>query len=434
MSTRESSRPTAPLTVAEARARVRRVVTAHQRAWAVGLEFSPITVGLRPPTEAAALADLPGVSAWIADWNHIAGGGRRSAPSPPDVPEVEFAVRRWAGLGTQRLPTRLRLGSTGAAVEFVGGRAQFRRLQSRAASVLDWLSTVRATADPSTEDRRLVRAHLGDLVALEESDFSRLLGVLDWLVAHPESGMYIRQLPIAGVDTKWLGRHRRVVTGLVTAVTGADDLGLAAMEPRVRLRLLHPELRMAGLDDLEVPWSQAAALSVPGLVAEDLRVLVVENLESFVALPTDGSWGSVVAINGGGYAASLVADLPWLSSCRVYYWGDIDSHGFGILNRFRAHVGHAESVLMDRGTLEAFRHLAVHEPRPLDVEPEHLQTLTEDEREVYRSLRACSGGSDDAEGVDSSRPGGADRPGGLRLEQERIAWPFVLERLTWALK
>ena len=151
---------------------------------------------------------------------------------------MEFTVRRWAGLGTQQLPTRLRLGSTGAAVEFVGGRAQFRRLQSRAAGVLDWLSTVRATADPSTEDRQLVRALLGDLVTLEESDFMRLLGVLEWLTAHPESGMYIRQLPIAGVDTKWLGRHRRVVTGLVTAVTGADDLGLAAMESRVRLRLL----------------------------------------------------------------------------------------------------------------------------------------------------------------------------------------------------
>ena len=33
------------------------------------------------------------------------------------------------------------------------------------------------------------------------------------------------------------------------------------------------------------------------------------------------------------------------------YWGDIDTHGFAILNRLRHHLPHARSMLMDRATL-----------------------------------------------------------------------------------
>jgi len=41
-----------------------------------------------------------------------------------------------------------------------------------------------------------------------DSDIQKLIAVLSWLQANPDRQLYIRQLPIKGVDTKWLGNHK----------------------------------------------------------------------------------------------------------------------------------------------------------------------------------------------------------------------------------
>ncbi len=43
-----------------------------------------------------------------------------------------------------------------------------------------------------------------------------------------------------------------------------------------------------------------------------------------------------------------LAQAGWLARCQVYYWGDIDTHGFAILDQLRTHIPHARSLLMDR--------------------------------------------------------------------------------------
>src|SRR5690606_13723670 len=109
-------------------------------------------------------------------------------------------------------------------------------------------------------------------------------------------------------------------------------------------------------------------------------------------------------VHGSGYAVHELAALPWLATSNVIYWGDLDTHGFAILDRFRAHVPHVESFLMDRNTLAAWRDLAVPEPAPSSQTPTRLTSL---EAEVFTELREE----------------------GLRLEQERIPWPYVMDEL-----
>ena len=58
-------------------------------------------------------------------------------------------------------------------------------------------------------------------------------------------------------------------------------------------------------------------------------------------------------IFGGGYAVSRVAGLPWLRDVPLYYWGDIDTHGFRILDLLRSRFPEVRSMLMDRATLLA---------------------------------------------------------------------------------
>ena len=92
----------------------------------------------------------------------------------------------------------------------------------------------------------------------------------------------------------------------------------------------------------------------------------------------------------------------------IHYWGDIDTHGFGILDQLRGHFDHVVSFLMDRATLDA--HVAIwgSEDKPLRVD---LHRLTPEERTLYDDLRD-----------NRIRPA-------LRLEQEHIGFHWLAHRL-----
>lgn len=77
---------------------------------------------------------------------------------------------------------------------------------------------------------------------------------------------------------------------------------------------------------------------------------MVENEITYLAFPLPGD---AIVIFGGGYAVDALGPLGWLTDLDLTYWGDIDTHGFAILNRLRHRFGHARSMLMDRATLLA---------------------------------------------------------------------------------
>src|SRR5690606_27870278 len=54
-----------------------------------------------------------------------------------------------------------------------------------------------------------------------------------------------------------------------------------------------------------------------------------------------------------GSNVSRLHQLQWLHSCRILYWGDIDTAGLCILSQFRRLFPHTQSVLMDFPTLMA---------------------------------------------------------------------------------
>jgi hypothetical protein len=113
-------------------------------------------------------------------------------------------------------------------------------------------------------------------------------------------------------------------------------------------------------------------------------------------------------IFGGGYAVSRVVGLHWLRDVPLYYWGDIDTHGFRILDLLRSHLPDVRSMLMDRATLLAHDAHWDREPSPVNV---HLEHLTPDEAALYRDL------VEDAYGP------------AVRLEQERVSYPLLEARV-----
>jgi hypothetical protein len=94
--------------------------------------------------------------------------------------------------------------------------------------------------------------------------------------------------------------------------------------------------------------------------------IIVENEISYLSVdvPNDG-----IVFWGKGFDVDSVGRLPWLAETDVIYWGDIDTHGFAILDRLRAWLPQTRSVLMDRETLLA------HRDRWVTEEPGRIRTV-----------------------------------------------------------
>lgn len=370
------------LSVADARERAARLVERELRNWAVdGGAQASLELPLHPPTERAAFADSSSAISWARSWDQVEG--------------TLWTIRQWPSMGAQRVPTRLVLYGADAVCRFAGRGAErdWRVLRSR----IDAFRERFGASGPATDDglRRTARAMLD----LDDTDFRRLLGVLEWLAHNPQSGQRIRQLPVRGVDTKWIGRHRGLVTALHAVITGMDTLGLVESDVRARIRVLDPSLLPHGfgaLRDLESPIEELATVPLT-----PRRVIVVENLETLLSL---ADLAATIAVFGRGFGAGArLSGLPWMlhDGVDIAYWGDLDSHGFAILNEFRASFPAARSILMDTVTLEAHMDLCVPEPRATAAE---LPRLTAAEHEALARLRA---------------------EGNVRLEQERIPWSWA---------
>jgi hypothetical protein len=176
--------------------------------------------------------------------------------------------------------------------------------------------------------------------------------------------------------------------------------GFRAKPVQVRFRLLDPELYLNGLADLQIPVDDFARLRPPVN-----RVFITENLINGLAFPDLA--GSMV-IFGLGYGLDRLAKIGWLHAKTIYYWGDIDTHGFAMLDQIRAYFPQTISLLMDRATVLRHREQWGHEQSPTTRE---LPRLNEQEAELYNDLR-------------NNRFTAA-----LRLEQERISYAFLQSAL-----
>ncbi|WP_371180799.1 Wadjet anti-phage system protein JetD domain-containing protein [Xanthomonas sacchari] len=367
----------------------------HRGTWLLG-ESAPESIPLRMPTQAQASASFDKFGAWLRAWNTTSLPGK-----------VQRHELKWPQLGAQSLPQAWQVNADEAALA-LGEQPRWQRARQRCATLL--------TRWPQASGLAARLRRQFDLLAdVPEPEFLRLLAVVDWLHAHPHSGLFLRQLPIAGIDSKWIELHRAVVADWLAALRSIaeprsfDSLsGLRRAPDRVRLRVLDPALRarLGGLEDIQAPIAQVAALQLPVR-----QVLIVENRES--GLACEDLPGTLVLM-ARGYAVDYVRTIDWLRTLPLYYWGDIDTHGLAILHRLRLHAPHTAALLMDEGTLrDTPADLWGHERR--QHRAQRLDALTDAEHALYTDLR-------------SGRFGPAPR-----LEQERIAWDYAWPRIRAAL-
>ncbi|WP_448255927.1 Wadjet anti-phage system protein JetD domain-containing protein [Microbacterium aurum] len=335
-------------------------------------------------------------------------------PSAGDLGEHFDAARAWAA--------GIRSSSRdGRAYEVVTGRIGGRLAGATAVPVRAVVDTydrawrVLGTATDAAAFRALIDAADDHPAAREwalrsplaavalADEWRTVLIALRWLESHRGSGLYLRQVTAPGVDTKFIERYRSALAAMlgVPARSFAAELGFATKPTTVRLRFAPGVVAMpAGLSEAVLRTDELRSLAV-----RPRRALIVENEITYLSVPVpDGG----VVLWGKGYDADQPASLEWLDGVDIGYWGDLDTHGFGILHRVRTWLPQTRSVLMDRETLLAHEDRWGVEPTPTSAA---LPSLDAAEAALYADLVTDRYGSR------------------VRLEQERIDWRWALQRL-----
>ncbi|MEX2497937.1 MAG: Wadjet anti-phage system protein JetD domain-containing protein [Wenzhouxiangellaceae bacterium] len=343
----------------------------------------------------------------VRDWVEALAAGDRNQRGFGYV--IEWKTVNHRIHGSNRVPAGVLIPTRADALKLIGKTAAAETFEKLRARILgqfpeltDWLARRPMTALDHAED------------------WPRLLAVLTWFRQHPRCGLYLRELDIEDVDTKFIEQRRKLIGELLdqvmesrhidTAAKGVKGFdkryGLRRRPALVRFRILDAALAIGdsngGIDDLSLPAEQFARLDI-----DAATIFITENETNGLAFP---AYPSAIVIFGLGYGLDRLARIDWLAKLQIHYWGDIDTHGFAILNRLRHHLPHTESLLMDRATLDAHRQLWTREPKDRRFTGQ-LTRLSHNEQQLFETLR-------------DNRIG--ER---IRLEQERVGFGWLTARL-----
>jgi len=363
----------------------------------IGGEY-PLRLTLRAPQSAALSERFDEVRAWVAELQQGSGQGYRLV-----LRDVRHRV-----IGSNSLPSQAWVDTQDDALRLTGkvreGRA-FAQLMAvtrqQQLGLVPWLQC---------QPRRGL--------ALAD-DWPRLLAIVAWVQAYPRPGLYLRQVDLPGIHSKFIETRRALLAELLDQVLPGSAIDPAARgvaqfaarygfrdkSLRVRLRFLDPQhAAWVPGTDADYTVSAAAFIRMDPAVR---RVFITENEINFLAFPPVAE---SLVVFGAGYGFDALAQAFWLHQRRLHYWGDIDTHGFAILDQLRSHFPHALSFLMDRDTLLAHEDQWIPEPQPTQRD---LPRLDPDEQRLYDDLRWRR-----------------LREEPLRLEQERIAFGRVEQKVA----
>jgi hypothetical protein len=314
---------------------------------------------------------------------------------------VEWRQQTFRRFGEQQIPVTVSFPTREDYTQFLGKCSEVRQFETDCKLVIRAFSGLAAWIQ---QNPLKIVEHAGD--------WTSLLAVCVHLRQHGRPECYLRELPVE-VDTKFVERKRGVL-GEILPIVAPDCVGndASSFERRFGFRQKQPLIRFRALDrklvgqsklpftDFAIPLDEACRVSIVAM-----NILVVENETTFLTLP---SVADTLALLGAGDAVSLFRQMDWLGRSRIFYWGDMDTHGFEALSILRKHHVQTESLMMDVETYEHFRQFT-KKAAPYMSNSELL--LSEAENKLFKMLEMeCK-----------------------LLEQERITLSYAKRKLEGAL-
>jgi len=372
-----------------------------------GESIFPLDIPFRKITARKAINDFSIVRAWIkglvnGSKDHLGYGY-----------SVEYKQSNHQQLGEQSFPNRIYFSSKDEFLKFIGKQREYKCFQKLIEQTLQEQPVLRAWLEQKP------------LKCLEhQTTWPQLLMVCKYFQDNPRPGCYIRELDIAGIDSKFVEQNKGMLRELLDQLLPDESIdfevkglashgferryGLKYDEPLIRFRILDAKLAGdSGLTDISVPVSQFRELGLPCK-----QIYITENKTNGLSFP---AVKDAIVVFGLGYGVSSLATVDWLRDREIFYWGDIDTHGFSILSQLRSYFPETQSFLMDRETLLKFKGLWVTEPDDKRCVVKLLY-LNQEEQRLYEDLQ------NDAIG---------ER---IRLEQERISMYYLLKKLATSMR
>jgi len=366
----------------------------------------PLQLRLKKPTSGELSEQFSDVRAWIKSLSEM----RHT--------RLELLEKRHPQLGKNNVPNSIWVDSLEDALAFIGKRGEAEQFM---ALVLESMQ----------QNRQLIpwiRKHSTNVLALAPV-WSRLLRVHDQIVQRSDKAMYLRQLSISGVDTKFVEAHRSTLAQWLDLTLPDDSInidyrGIKGFARRYGFKEKPTRLRLRSLDHAKplLQHANAPVVNTDSTVASaditlDIdviqtldpthsHVIITENEINYLVLPDRED---MLAVFGSGYGLESLGKIDWLKKRNVWYWGDLDTHGFAILNELRTRLPNVKSLLMDRETLMAHEALWGGE---LSQANRRLEHLSDEEAALHQDL------------IDNRY---GDR---IRLEQEQIDYGFMLAKLV----
>lgn len=364
-------------------------------------------VGQRPwEPRSYTLTPSPSIS-WMRD-NNLRDALRwaktwKDFVSQIDGLKLQMRQARVPGRGTQTLPKKLEVTTQDGFLMLTGRVEDARQLRKVA----------RSTEAKFPQLSKWLGANAPRVLA-NAGHWSALMRCLAWFRDTPDrSSLFVRQVDVPGIDTKFIEQHRQVLLEMAAALNlpgidasqadWRDALGLRAESRWIYVNGLRNWQPVPGVNTWSLPLDQARLL-VPCVST----VFIVENKLCWAEFPAVPD--SLVLWGAGRAAAaerSGLQHLPWLRGKRVLYWGDLDQAGFAIAASVRRELPGAETIMMDLLTLQSHKASLVPDTSRI----EQTSGLTSAERKTLSHLRST----------------------GSRLEQEYIPLDYVRSQVERAL-
>ena len=310
-------------------------------------------------------------------------------------------------IGSQRLPVSIHFESREKLLRYISKYDEFEDFRASYKIIINRYAILK---DLTVKKPFLVLKYI--------DSWSKLLSICEYFIAHPKPEIYIRELSIKEIDTKFIEKHKKILDTLFMLLLQKENIRddvstfsnygfekkyyLKYPLPMLRFRILDDSQKISGLSDISVNIEEFKALNL-----KCKKVFVVENKITTLSFP---ELQDAIVIFGSGYGIEILKDVKWLNNRQLFYWGDIDSDGFAILSQFRGYFPDVKSIFMDEDSVKLFSDFSTKETLTCKKE---LHNLTYDEKALFDKLQNSYYGEN------------------FRLEQEKIAFDYVKEKLIY---
>ncbi len=252
-------------------------------------------------------------------------------------------------------------------------------------------------------------SNLSKISKWDENFCENIAKITSFIINNPQSNLYQRELPIA-VPTKFLEKNITLITSFVSnfiTLRNVDNkyqkLGLLDKSFLIKIRSKNSFKIFDNLNNLSCT-SETITLTPKEFEKfehSSKTIFVVENETTFYNFPIKKD---ELCLYSGGFSILSFKNNTYLKENSLYYFGDLDEHGFAIFSMFKDIYPNAKSLFMNMPTYIEFKKYKAEGKEYKGT----LYNLNDEERTCFEYLKETNS----------------------RLEQEKIPISYIKKELN----